>query len=396
MDALDALRGVAVLGILLINVDALSGYAFITDAQRDALPYSRADDAVWFLLALFVEAKFYSLFSFLFGVGFTVFVQRAAARGADAVRLFKRRLVGLLLIGLVHTFFIWMGDILVTYALLGFGLIPFLRRSDRIVLRWAFGMLLSPVLIYAALVLLAKFVAASGPAPDAGLPPFLLAATDKFASGTYFDVVAGNAVFTGANIVRRLLLMFHPRVFGMFLLGLYVGRRGILADVDAHRALLEKVFTIALTCGLPLSCVSAALGTDMPGVPGFRTLIMTTSQSISAPALALAYAAGCALLLHRDRRLTGLLAPVGRMALTSYLTHSIVGVIVFYGIGFGLFRRTPLSLTVAGALVFFVLQIVASRWWLSRANFGPAEWMWRTFTYRRRFPLLISQSVLHS
>src|SRR5262245_57236934 len=89
MDGLDAVRGVAVLGILLINVVAFSGYAFITPEQRRALPMSALDGLVWSLLALLIEAKFYSLFSFLFGIGFAVFIERAAARGADTVRLFK-------------------------------------------------------------------------------------------------------------------------------------------------------------------------------------------------------------------------------------------------------------------------------------------------------------------
>jgi uncharacterized protein len=388
MEVLDAVRGMAVLGILLINVDAFSGYAFITPAERRALPLSRLDDPVWFLLSLIVEAKFYSLFSFLFGVGFAVFVQRAAARGADAVRLFERRLVGLLLIGLVHTIFIWMGDILVTYALLGFGLIPFLRRDDRTVLRWAFGMLISPIAIYFVLVLLARLAASPPAAGDGSLPPFLVAATDKFAAGSYFDVVAGNLVFTTANVVRRLFLMFHPRVFGMFLLGLYVGRREIFANLDAHRSLLEKVMIVGFTFGLPLSALVAVVGSAAPGVPDVRTLIVTIAQSLSAPLLALAYAAGGALLFQRSRGLVDAFAPVGRTALTSYLAQSVAGVLVFYGIGFGLFRRAPLSLVVAGALFFFVLQVLFSRFWLSRAHFGPVEWAWRCFTYRRRFPLL--------
>src|SRR6185503_12416273 len=124
MTVLDAIRGVAVLGILLINIDALSGYGFTPDAAHTLFRSPAADEVTWFLLAVFIEGKFYSLFSFLFGVGFAVFVQRAAARGGDAPRLFRRRLVGLLVIGLVHTLLIWFGDILVTYALLGFALVP--------------------------------------------------------------------------------------------------------------------------------------------------------------------------------------------------------------------------------------------------------------------------------
>ena len=311
-----------------------------------------------------------------------------AARGADAVRLFKRRLVGLLLIGLVHTLFIWMGDILVTYALLGFGLVPFLRRDDRTVLRWAFGMLIAPIFIYAALAAIASQAPASATPPEGSLPLILQDAANKFANGSYLEVVKGNVVFTMANIVRRLILMFHPRVFGMFLLGLHIGRRGIFADLEAHRPWLVKVLIIGLTFGLPFAFVGAGLESDVPGVPGVRGLVETIAKSISAPALALAYAAGLALLFQRLPGLMSAFAPAGRMALSNYLTQSVVGVLVFYGIGFGFFQRVPISVSVAGAIVFFRLQMAISRLWLARANFGPAEWLWRMFTYRRRFALL--------
>ena len=191
---LDGIRGVAVLGILLINIDALSGYAFTPASTHTILSNATADDVTWFLLATLVEAKFYSLFSFLFGVGFAVFVQRASARGADAAGLFKRRLLGLLLIGLIHTLLIWFGDILVTYALLGFVLVPFLRRDDRSVLRWAVAMLVAPIVLYGLL-----FAAAGQPAQPVateaggGLPPILATATQSFSHGTYLQILSGKS-----------------------------------------------------------------------------------------------------------------------------------------------------------------------------------------------------------
>src|SRR2546422_1025629 len=112
MDVLDVVRGVAVFGILVVNIYAFSGYGFISDAQKAALPHSRFDAPLDFLVTFLVEGKFYCLFSFLFGVGFSVFIQRASAKlGPPAVPLFQRRLIGLLLIGLVHSTLIWFGDI---------------------------------------------------------------------------------------------------------------------------------------------------------------------------------------------------------------------------------------------------------------------------------------------
>jgi uncharacterized protein len=388
MLVLDAIRGVAVLGILLINIDALSGYAFTPAASRTLFVSPAADAVTWFVLAVLVEGKFYSLFSFLFGVGFAVFVQRAAARGADAPRLFKRRLIGLLLIGLVHTVLVWFGDILLTYALLGFALIPFLRRDDRSVLRWAAVLLVAPIALYALLLL----VAGQSPAPatsgsSAGLPPIMVAASQGFIDGNYLQVVNGNVVFAIANMVRRFLLMFFPRVVGMFLLGFWAGRNGVFARLDDYRGLARRTWIVGATVGLPLALVGWWLGDHAVGPPNVAGLIETVIKSVGVPLLALAYAAGLWLLFARTPALMRALAPVGRMALSNYLMHSVVGVIVFYGLGFGLFGKLSLTGAVVVALLLFGLQVAFSRWWLERARFGPAEWLWRMFTYERRFDL---------
>jgi uncharacterized protein len=388
MTVLDAMRGVAVLGILLINVDALSGYAFTPAAAHVGLPLAKWDEAAWLVLAFLVEAKFYSLFSFLFGVGFAVFVQRASARGADPRKLFKRRLVGLMIIGLVHTLFIWYGDILLTYALIGFALVPFLRRDDRSVLRWAVAMLAAPIVLYALMFALAGQPPPAEGSAEVSLPPVMEAAAQKFAHGNYIAVVQGNIVFTIANVIRRLLLMFFPRVLGMFLLGFYAGRRRIFADIGAHARLLRSVTALGLSIGLPLSLLGAVWGEYAVGPPNVKGLIETVIKSIGVPALSLGYAAALCLLFNNAPRLMRALAPAGRMALTNYLMHSVAGMVIFYSFGFGLFGRVSLTMAIAGALVFFLLQIVISRWWLTRAQFGPAEWLWRMFTYRQRFTLL--------
>jgi uncharacterized protein len=399
MDVLDVIRGVAVFGILLVNIYAFSGYGFISEIQKRAIPGSGFDPLTNKLIAFLVEGKFYCLFSFLFGVGFSVFIERASARalalrasggeqGADAIRLFKRRLLGLLLIGLVHTTLIWFGDILATYAVLGFALIPFTRRDDRTVLRWGVAMLLLPIALYTVLMGLASFAPPPAPSPaSTGLPPILATAIDGIAHGNYIDLVRGNIIFTIGNVIRRLLLMFFPRVLGMFLLGFYAGRRSVFADLDAHAALLRRVCVLGFAIGLPVSLVASALTTDVPRPPDLRGLAETILQSIGSPALALAYAAGLCLLFRRLPRVMLMLAPVGRMALTNYLAQSVAGVLLFYGIGLQMFGRLSLTAVVGGAAVFFVVQMIASRLWLSIALFGPAEWLWRSFTYGKRLPL---------
>ena len=388
LEVLDAVRGAAVLGILLVNIESLSGWGLTSPASREVLPLSGWDAFGLFVLAVFVEAKFYALFSLLFGVGFAVFVERAVARGANAVRLFKRRLVGLLLIGLVHSLLIWYGDILVTYALLGFGLIPFLRKGDRTLLRTAAFLLLLPAVIYAlgAIAVLALDPSVP-PGEGGGLPPALQEAAGYFAQGSYPQIVMGNVIFTVANAVRRLGLMFFPRVFAMFLIGLSLGRSGMLADLGRHRPMLWRLTVWGLLVGIPLAIVGAVVPSRLP--LSAALLVDGIAKSVAIPILTLAYAAGLVLVFQRWGAVMRAFAAPGRMALTNYLLHSVAGVIAFYGIGFGFFGRISLVPALALAVAVFVVQIVTSAAWLSRAYFGPAEWLWRCVTYRRRFPLFV-------
>jgi uncharacterized protein len=386
IDVLDGVRGVAVLGILFVNIESLTGYSFLTAEQRAALAFSQWDGLAGWFVGVFVEYKFYALFSLLFGIGFSVFVRRAMEKGADAKRLFKRRLVGLLLIGLVHTVLIWFGDILVTYALLGFVLVPFLRKDDRSVLRWAVAMFVVPLALYVAGAAVVAISGAQPPERGGPLPPVLADAAAAFANGNYLEVVKGNVVFTLANIARRIALMFFPRMFGMFLIGLWIGRH-LLDDLGSHGPLLRRVVRWGFGVGLPLAIVGHWVdGAEHLPAPLLIALDGVT-KSIAVPALALGYAAGLTLMFRRAPGLLRAIAPVGRMALTNYLLHSVAGIVVFYGLGFGTFARLSLLSALAVAVTFFLVQIVTSRAWLSHFAFGPAEWLWRSFTYQQRFDL---------
>ena len=386
VDVLDAVRGAAVLGILFVNIESLSGYTFVPAAERTSLPLGEWNAATELLVAILVEGKFYALFSLLFGIGFAVFVQRAQARGADALRLFKRRLAGLLLIGLIHTLLIWFGDILVTYAVLGFGLIPFLRKDDRVLLRWAAALLLLPAALYALAAIVALLVSPSTVGGrDGALPPVLANAVEQYRSGSYPDVVEANVVMTVANALRRLSLMFFPRVFAMFLIGLYLGRLGLLMNVEQYERPLRQIAVWGGLVGLALSITAATLPHRLPTAGAL--LVEGVGNSVAIPALTLSYAAALCLVFRRSPSLMRGFAAAGRMALSNYLLHSVAGVVVFYGLGFGLFGRVSLPIALGLGIAFFALQIAASQAWLSRAAFGPAEWLWRMFTYGRRFSL---------
>lgn len=393
-EILDVLRGFAILGILLFNMGAFSGHDLHPAALDPDLWGGAYERPARLFINLFIHGKFYSLFSFLFGIGFAVLMQRAEARDGGATQLLKRRFVGLLLIGLVHTFLIWFGDILTVYALFGFALLAFRRQPDRALIRWIAALLLCPIVIYGVGALGAIASGLSpGPGADSGmgaLPPFLAAAVEHFRSGGYLDIVRGNVAFTAGGWVRRLMLFMLPRIFGMFLLGYLAGRRGLYRDLEAERPLLWKVLQLALLVGLPASAGYAWLMERAIYLPPTPTgWLMTTLESVGTPLLSLGYVAGLSLawLNPGMQRALSLLAPVGRMALTNYLLQSVIGIAIFYGIGFGLLLRVGLVHGLWMALVVFTLQVVLSHLWLKRFAFGPVEWGWRQFTYRKRVAL---------
>lgn len=397
VEVLDALRGVAIFGILLYNIADFTGYEFIAPLEQAALPASGLDHAAAFAREWLVQGKFYSLFSLLFGIG--IALQLGPSPTPDVARRVRRRLTILLLIGTLHGIGWWFGDILQTYAVLGFALLLFRARAPESLGRWAVGFLLAPVALYGTLLAVALVVMpAPAPAASGSLPPVVRAAFDAMPHGSYLQVVHGNAVITAIGWVRRLVIMALPRIFGMFLLGMWLVRSGWLARLSrpgpAEHAMLSRVITSGLLVGVPLAALGAWLGdSGAPRVPTMSGWLEMTAESIATPGLALAYAS---LLVRCHASAPALFAPiaaVGRMALTNYLMHSLVGVLIFYGFGLGYWGTVALVPSLVAATMFYAGQMAFSRWWLQRARYGPIEWIWRQGTYGRRLPLFWGAAV---
>jgi uncharacterized protein len=376
------LRGFAVFGILLFNIMPLSGWAFLSSVQAAALPGGSADSALSYTLVALVEGKFYSLFSLLFGMGFAVIVQRAAAKDGNLTPVLVRRYVVLLAIGLIHSFLIWFGDILVLYALLGFALLACKGLSDRTLIRCAITLLLLPVPLYALGLFLQPPISGEG----GGLPPAIIAAIQAFKSGSYSQIVAGNVAVTGFGWLRRLILMFYPRVFGMFLLGFVLGRMGVFRAPEKQGGLFEVLSCYGLFVGLPASILYSVLDQHGGLLPLTTSgLIRTACESMGTPLLCLGYVAWITRLFQTRRGQWLLLwfAPVGRMALSNYLLQSVVGVLLFYGIGAGLFMEVSLATALGIAVAIYAMQMLISRAYFRSFQQGPAEALWRRLTYGR-------------
>ncbi len=384
IEILDGLRGFALLGILLANILYWSGWVLMTDGQRLSLAGPEAVAWQYGFHHLLIDGKFYTLFSLLFGAGFALQIARLSARGADGLRIYRRRVLILLGMGLIHSWLIWDGDILTLYALLGLLLPAFRNWRERSLLMLAAVLIFVVPLLGVALTShmgwrpqdalfgLGEAIAVAmgaDPAPDQAVA--WLARPDFM--GWFSWALSGTPFSWGFRIETWRI----PKVLGIMLIGLVVGRRladGILLD---DRQLLRRVLLIGIALGLPPTIVYAIRpGLDQADWPSL----------IGTVPLALAFAAGFVLAWRSAYPLLRHLVPVGRMALTNYLSHSIIGVVLFYGVGFGLVGRlSPLGF-YAVALAIFATQMAFSRWWLNRHEQGPMEALWRRMTYAGSAP----------
>jgi uncharacterized protein len=383
IQALDVLRGMAVGGILFANVLVFFGMTFLSPERNAELSSTTADHVALWLERVFVDGKFYSVFSLLFGIGFGV----QLARGGDAaLPRFRRRLRILLAIGAIHAFLIWAGDILMLYALLGFTMPWFARKSTRELLRWAIVLLTIPAALYVA-ALTAWTLAGAGPAQSSssgGMPANILPFFEAIGRGGFRDAFVGNLVFLAGRWADLFATVRFPKVLGMFVMGLWTVRTGLALSPSDHRDTLVRWSLLGWGVGLPANVIAAWAFERWPYLPpSAGGLLGVVMQGIGVPMLALGYAATVALLVVDGRRFIGAFAPVGRMALTNYLMHSIVCVTLSYGFGLGLWWRIGAAKAMAIAAAIIALQIPLSAWWLSRFRFGPVEWVWRRLTYGR-------------
>jgi uncharacterized protein len=394
IDVLDVLRGLAVGGILIGNMQWFSGYGFMPDILAAQAPF--ADRAAHFLVHFFVEGKFYSIFSFLFGFGFALQIARAEERGDANASLFKRRLAWLLVIGLLHAFLLWAGDILTIYALVGFVLLLFRRKTDAALLKWACGLMIVPIFSYLLIFgLFNAFVPAESLARfGEGRLEFWQDAVRRVQQGSYLEIITG---FNLNYIVGRYLgLIFDmrlPKILAMFLLGFYAFRRGFFQNPEAHQPFIRRVLIYGLALGLAGNLAFAALaGKEAVMPPTLAGIGGVVTYAFAVPALALFFIALIVTLWQKAawRAPLAVLAPVGRMALTNYVLQSIICVTIFYGYGFGRFGRIGALAGTLLALGIFVLQILISSLWLKYFAYGPLEWIWRQLTYRKRINLRLA------
>ena len=364
---LDSLRGLALFGVLCVNLVTQFRVSLFEQFLPQPAATSLANRVVASAIRFGLESKSFILFSLLFGVGLEIQRQRCRARGLPFARYLARRLGVLLAVGLVHLFLIWNGDILTLYALTGLMAAPLLALPARALFPLALGFFVLYVLP----------LPHTSPFTDgATLLAHVQAARQVYAHGTFLEVLAFRV--HEVRPISALLLGSVPRTLGLFLLGACAFRRGLAAP-GRSRLLLALLAAWGLLAGalVPISAPWALLR--------FRGVV----SDWGAISLALGYAAALMLAFESKKgaRLLSVFAPVGQLAFTNYLAQSVLLSVLFYGWGFGLFGRLSEPQGVGLALLLFAAQAAFSTWWLRSYRFGPLEWLWRSFTYGSLLPL---------
>lgn len=403
LTTIDMLRGFAVFGVLVVNMF----YFFNPWYAPQVTPeMTSLDQAAHFLINFLFVSKFYTIFSFLFGLGMFLQMSRAEANEVRFVPLYLRRLAILALFGFAHGVLLWTGDILLLYAVTGLLLLFFFRkRSPRTLLVWSVLLIVIPVLIMG--VGIGAIEMARLAPPESGamakIERQFADAKAQFESATAQDYqIYANGSFVAVTAERfddfvGLLVSIGwfllPSVLAMFLLGARAGKLGWFTQVVERKTQWRRYLAWTLPLGLTLNGYVAVMGFEQNRlgmeVLNWQTVGQLAALNIGSVLLSQAYIALLTLYSTTagGQRLVALLAPVGRMALTNYLTHSLVMTTLANGYGFGLYGQVSIATGLFMAIILFALQIPLSHWWLKRFRFGPVEWGWRTLTHGRLQPL---------
>ena len=388
IQALDVIRGFALLGIFLMNIEWFSRPLQEMGSGIDPAATGIDHAAAWAVHVL-VAGKFWVLFSLLFGMGFAVMSSRGG-HGAQFRSRYVRRCLVLLAFGLLHALLLWPGDILHAYAVTGLLLLAFGEVSNRARLLLGIGLyagLASMIVVGGGLMSLV---------PPGEMPGFetmavelesaAAAAREVYAHGSYFQVVFQRGRDFLTLGVQGALMMI-PMALGVFMLGAWLVRSGRMHDVASQRGWFARLALWTLPLGAVFVTLSMSVGESFDGMREMGPMLLAQGlMMLGSLPLALGYLSLLVLGLGLPgiSRVLGWLAPAGRMALTHYLLQSLVASSLFFGYGLGWWGQLGRGAHVLLALAVFALQVVASHWWLGRYRFGPMEWLWRWLTYGAR------------
>ena len=392
IEILDVIRGFAIFGIIIANIQSWSGYKFIPFEVLSTLPYYSLNDTLHYLFMFFIDTKFYTLFSLLFGIGFYIQFDKQRDKQEPFMSTYRKRLGFLIMFGAIHSFF-WSGDILLIYGAVGLLFVMFRNLNPKTLFKLSiffYFIWLAYDIIFA--LFFPEFMNYTSTAyktyPD--ITPSELTAI--FQNGTFIEVLQAN----WHNLYYRYLDLVPSgrltKVLALFMLGFYL----MSIDYFNTYARSYKLLGLYFLSGVLFTFISYEIGGSMAKYSHDLTNVAYKALAATGQILlAMSYIHILAILDETTffKKFFHLFAYVGRMSFTSYLMHTLLGFLIFYpffGKLFGTMGILEITLT---AVILYALQILFSFVWLKYFAYGPLEWLWRCLTYSKIFPILRKKKV---
>lgn len=373
--SIDVLRGLAILGIFLVNMPAFhSPLLYIDGAERwsegwDGILYRFSDVAA--------QASFYPLFAFLFGFGAVILAIRSEEKGISFPILFTKRLGFLLVLGCIHAFFIWHGDILINYAVFGFAFLFFYKMKGRTLILLGSVCYVLPFAILGSLFLIMGIFDREGMemTTDSAM---MKQSLEVYQSGTFTEIMTQRALdwYMVNNPFNAIILFLS--IFPFFLIGAGVAKQGFLQNINQYKRQLKAILIVSLLLGLPIKI--------LPYVTVYHFGTIFVQDYFGGPLFTIFYITAIALLAEQagDSLLFRSLSYIGRMSMSNYLFQSIVCTAIFYSYGLGLYGSVSYTTGFVFLLALFCLQMLLSLLWMSLYKYGPIEYLWRFVTYGKK------------
>jgi uncharacterized protein len=392
IEVIDVLRGFTLLGIILVHMTEQYYAGQPPEQHANFARNGMVDQIVSGFVGIFIQGKFYMIFSFLFGLSFYLQLSKSDGSVRFVSRFFWRLLI-LFGIGFIHHLH-YRGDILTIYAMLGLGLLLTFRLPDKYLLILAVLLVVDAPAFFTRLI---DVILLPGDTPN----PFsnadqntLLAYYNTVKSGSYLEILKANLAEFPIKIDFQILSGRLYITMGLFLLGLYAGRKNIFENVELKRPFFKKLLKGSLWTLLGCVLFSAAffggaLALGLKLSNPLQWMVGGEVFDIFNAAFATIYTSGILLLYQSEKwkpRLQHFYA-VGRMGLTTYLMQTVFGVLIFFSIGFGLLGEIGSALTFSIAIGLYIVQIQFSKFWLAHFEYGIFEWLWRSLTYFKIQPL---------
>ena len=398
IEFLDILRGIAIQFIFMANILFFSGYFFFPKDFRILEYVFASDEILGFISFALIDGKFYSIFSLLFGIGCIIQYEKLIKNNKPFAPFFRRRMFWLLILGGIHLVGFWLGDILTLYAVLGFIVILFIKIPDKTLLYISAILILTPILnwfiIHALNLNYTKpvFQTSTNIWEHLGYPTSEWNGR-KFNDLKYqllnenlvdfFKMNFGNVFIRIGSILEEGRIF---KVLGIFLIGLWTGRHILNNELLQNTKLLKKIALIGILVGLPLSILRTYFE-FFGNNSNLNSFLKTLTYALGTIPLALGYASLLALIYFHKPALLRWIAPAGKMALTNYISHTIISIILFYGVGLSLVGKFGYTVITVIAVTIFLCQVLISTLWLKKFKYGPLEWIWRQLTYKKWLPL---------